>query len=163
MCSSELRVLILDSSYWCSVMRKYEKKRIGSGPCSVRAKRAHSTCLPCSSQRKARRCASGLFHHVYPFTIRADPGGSVAHAPFVLLETCRADLKTAAAVPAEGFHLCAAVAAEFFFPSSATGRLIRLVFHYLFSSCSACSSCSIQARYFSAPAITGTARISGTA
>jgi hypothetical protein len=50
---------------------------------------------------------------MHPFAIRADPGRTITHAPFIFFKTLRADLKTAGAVPAKGFFLFTAVAAKF--------------------------------------------------
>jgi len=94
--------------------------------------------------RSKRLCATSL-HHVHPLAVRADPGGAVAHAPFVFLETIRADLKAAAATPAEGFFLFAAVATKLFFPPATTRRFGGLLFHHALSS-GGRSSRSSQAR-----------------
>lgn len=53
-----------------------------------------------------------LFHSNahHPFTVRAYPRWSVADAPFILLKTFGANLKTARTVPAERFFLTAAAA-----------------------------------------------------
>jgi len=40
--------------------------------------------------------------HVNAFTVRADPGGAVAHAPLVFLHAVVTDGKSALAVPAKG-------------------------------------------------------------
>jgi hypothetical protein len=55
---------------------------------------------------------------VNSLAIRTDPGWSVADTPFVLGKALRADLKTAAAIPAESFDFFAAVTLEFFFPAA---------------------------------------------
>ena len=65
-------------------------------------------------------CCSGSLHHVDPFAVRADPGRAVADPPFVFFEAGGAYLKSAAAVPAEGLFLFAAVAAKLFFATTAT-------------------------------------------
>ncbi|MBM9535792.1 hypothetical protein [Desulfobulbus alkaliphilus] len=73
------------------------------------------------SKESTDRHDNGLFHHVNPLAVRADPGWAVADTPFVLGKALGADLETAAAIPAESFALFAAVALKFFFP--ATGSL----------------------------------------
>ena len=67
---------------------------------------------------------------MHPFAVRADPGGAVAHAPFVLLKAFRADLEAAGAVPAEGLFLFAAVAAKLL-PAAAAALTLVLVGHGL--------------------------------
>ena len=67
---------------------------------------------------------------MHPLAVWADPGGAVAHAPLVLLEAFRADLEAAGAVPAEGFFLFAAVAAELL-PTAAAARGVLFVGHGL--------------------------------
>ena len=48
-----------------------------------------------------RRKAPPLLHHSDAAAIRADPGRTICHAPFVLFKTWRTNLKTAGAIPAE--------------------------------------------------------------
>jgi len=57
---------------------------------------------------------------MHPLTIRADPGRTVAHAPFIFLKAIGADLKAAGTAPAKGLFLFAAVATEFFFSAAST-------------------------------------------
>ena len=83
---------------------------------------------------------------MHPFAVGTDPGGAVADAPFVLLEAVRADLKAAAAVPAEGFLLFAAVAAELLLPPSTPDRFACLSLVHGASPTTGRSSCPSQAR-----------------
>ncbi len=62
------------------------------------------------------------------FTVRADPGGAVADAPFVFSKTVRADCKTATAAPAEGKFFFAAMTGIIIF-SSATTCFLRVICH----------------------------------
>ena len=91
---------------------------------SQRSSGAHCTCLCRASQKISipwlRQCSYGSLHHMDPFAVGADPGWAVADPPFIFLETVGANLKTTATVPAEGFFLFAAVAAKFFFFTTAT-------------------------------------------
>ena len=63
-----------------------------------------------------------------PSAVRADPGGAVTDAPLVFLETVRADLEAAGAVPAERFFLLAAVTDKGSF-SAAVTAFFRFVTH----------------------------------
>jgi len=57
------------------------------------------------------------------FTVRADPGGTVADAPFILIKTIRADGKTATAAPAERKFFFAAMTGVIFFSPATTCSL----------------------------------------
>ncbi len=63
-----------------------------------------------------------------PPAVRADPGRAVTDAPLVFLETIRADLEAAGAVPAKRFFLLAAVTDKRFF-SAAITAFFRFVTH----------------------------------
>jgi len=54
------------------------------------------------------------------FTVRADPGGAVADAPFILIKTVGADGKTATAAPAERKFFFAAMTGIILFSSATT-------------------------------------------
>ena len=53
-----------------------------------------------------------LLHHVHPFAIRTYPGGTIADAPLVLIETLWANFKPANTTPTKRFFLLAAMTLE---------------------------------------------------
>jgi hypothetical protein len=57
------------------------------------------------------------------FTVRANPGGAVADAPFILIKTVGADCKTATAAPAERELFFAAMTGVIFFSPATTCSL----------------------------------------
>ncbi len=62
----------------------------------------------------------GLLHHVYPFTIGANPGGAIGDSPSVFSKTLRAYLKATGTTPAKRLRLFATMAGIPFFPPSST-------------------------------------------
>jgi hypothetical protein len=70
--------------------------------------------MACRQSRRESATPGPDSHHTDPAAVRTDPGGAVAHPPFVLDETNLADLKTTGAVPAKRQYLLAAVALKLF-------------------------------------------------
>jgi hypothetical protein len=92
----------------------------------------HMRFRPCEASReeKVEQKPKERSGHPDPATVGANPSGTVAQSPLVLVKTAFADLKAAWAVQTVGQDLPAAMALKFHTPSPAGGGIVFGCHHF---------------------------------